>query len=57
MFPSLTLLKDNPSKGLSGLDRADLVHGFEGQKVKLTGVLDAKIKQIHVLKIELANSK
>jgi hypothetical protein len=39
------------------LDRADLVHGFEGQKVKLTGVLDAKTKQIHVLKIELATSK
>ena len=39
------------------LDRADLVHGFEGQKVKLTGVLDAKDKQIHVLKIELAKQK
>lgn len=39
------------------LDRGDLVHGFEGQKVKLTGVLDAKAKQIHVLKIELDNSK
>jgi hypothetical protein len=35
------------------LDRADLVHGFEGQRVKVTGVLDGKIKQIHVLKIEL----
>jgi hypothetical protein len=35
------------------LDRADLVHGFEGQKVKVSGVLDAKAKQIHVLKIEL----
>jgi hypothetical protein len=35
------------------LDRADLVHGFEGQKVKVTGVLDAKANQIHVLKIEL----
>jgi hypothetical protein len=39
------------------LDRADLVHGFEGQKVKLTGVLDAKAKQIHVLKIELESQK
>jgi hypothetical protein len=39
------------------LDRSDLVHGFEGQKVKVTGVLDAKLKQIHVLKIELENSK
>jgi hypothetical protein len=37
------------------LDRADLVHGFEGQKVKISGVLDAKTKQIHVLKIELEN--
>jgi len=35
------------------LDRADLVHGFEGQKVKLTGVLDAKANQIHVLRIEI----
>src|SRR5882672_8118826 len=28
------------------LDRADLVHGFEGQKVRVTGVLDAKARQI-----------
>lgn len=35
------------------LDRADLVHGFEGQKVVITGVLDTKANQIHVLKIEL----
>jgi hypothetical protein len=35
------------------LDRVDLVHGFEGQRVKLTGTLDGKAKQIHVLKIEL----
>jgi hypothetical protein len=39
------------------LDRSDMVHGFEGQKVKLTGTLDAKAKQIHVLKIELENEK
>jgi hypothetical protein len=39
------------------LDRSDLVHGFEGQKVKLTGTLDAKVKQIHVLKVELADQK
>jgi hypothetical protein len=39
--------------GVFRLDRADLVHGFEGQKVKVTGVLDAKIKQIHVMKVEL----
>jgi hypothetical protein len=35
------------------LDRSDLVHGFEGRKVMVTGVLDAKLKQIHVLKIDL----
>ncbi len=35
------------------LDRSDLVHGFEGRKVIITGVLDPKLKQIHVLKIEL----
>jgi hypothetical protein len=39
------------------LDRADLVHGFEGQKVRLTGILDPKLKQIHVLKIELESNK
>src|SRR5438067_10121707 len=31
------------------LDRADLVHGFEGRKAVVTGVLDSKLKQIHVL--------
>jgi hypothetical protein len=35
------------------LDRGDIVHGYEGHKVKITGVLDSKIKQIHVIKIEL----
>lgn len=35
------------------LDRPDLVHGFEGQKVRITGTLDAKVNQIHVMKIEL----
>lgn len=35
------------------LDRSDLVHGFEGQKVVINGVLDSKLKQIHVLKVEL----
>jgi hypothetical protein len=39
------------------LDRTDLVHGFEGQKVKINGVLDTKAKQIHVMKIELDNQK
>jgi hypothetical protein len=35
------------------LDRPDLVHGFEGQRVLVTGTLDSKLKQIHVLKIDL----
>jgi len=35
------------------LDRADLVHGFEGQRVKVTGTLDTKLKLIHVVKIDL----
>jgi hypothetical protein len=40
-------------KDVYRLDRADLVHGFEGQRVKITGTLDPKVNQIHVLKIEL----
>jgi hypothetical protein len=39
------------------LDRADLVHGFEGQKVKVTGTLDTKLNLIHVQKIELEAEK
>ena len=39
------------------LDRPDLVHGFEGQKVKITGTLDTKVSQIHVIKIELENQE
>lgn len=35
------------------LDRPDLVHGFEGQRVKITGTLDTKVNLIHVMKIEL----
>ena len=35
------------------LDRSDLVHGFEGQKVVINGVLDTKLNEIHVLKIDL----
>jgi putative hemolysin len=35
------------------LDRADLVHGFEGRGVVIDGILDPKLKQIHVLKIDL----
>src|ERR1700756_3844675 len=40
-------------KDVYRLDRPDLVHGFEGQKVKITGTLDTKVNQIHVIKIEL----
>jgi len=40
-------------KDVFRLDRADLVHGFEGRRVMIEGVLDPKLKQIHVLKIDL----
>jgi hypothetical protein len=39
------------------LDRADLVHGYEGQKVKVTGIFDARDRQIHVLSIELDDNQ
>lgn len=35
------------------LDRADLVHGFEGRRVVIKGELDTKLNQIHVLTIDL----
>jgi hypothetical protein len=35
------------------LDRADLVHGYEGKRVVITGTVDTKLKQIHVQKIDL----
>ena len=35
------------------LDRSDLVHGFEGRRVVVTGVLDSKLNQIHVLFAQL----
>jgi hypothetical protein len=40
-------------KDVFRLDRPDMVHGFEGQKVILTGTLDTKTNQIHVQKIAL----
>jgi hypothetical protein len=40
-------------KDVYRLDRADIVHGFEGQRVKITGTLNTKINQIHVIKIDL----
>src|ERR1700756_566811 len=42
-------------KDVYRLYRPDLVHGFEGQKVKVTGTLDSKTSQVHVIKIELDN--
>jgi hypothetical protein len=39
------------------LDRSDLVHGFEGHRVVITGTLEPKLKQIHVLKIDLEKSR
>jgi len=44
-------------KNVYRLDRPDMVHGFEGQKVKITGVLDPKVNQIHVLKIDLEENR
>jgi hypothetical protein len=35
------------------LDRSDLVHGYEGKRVVITGTVDTKLKQIHVQKIDL----
>lgn len=40
-------------KNVYRLDRSDLVHGFEGHKVVINGVLDTKLNQIHVIKIDL----
>jgi hypothetical protein len=40
-------------KNVYRLDRSDLVHGFEGHRVVVTGTLDSKANQIHVLKIDL----
>ena len=44
-------------KDVFRLDRTDLVHGFEGQKVRVTGVLDTKANMIHVVKIELDTAR
>jgi putative hemolysin len=45
------------AKEVYRLDRPDLVHGFEGQKVKITGTLEPKSNQLHVVKIELENQE
>src|ERR1700686_327332 len=34
-------------KDVYRLDRTDLVHGYEGQRVIVTGILDTKLNQIH----------
>jgi hypothetical protein len=44
-------------KNVYRLDRSDLVHGFEGRQVVITGVLDPKLNQIHVLKIHLEKNR
>jgi len=44
-------------KDVFRLDRADLVHGFEGQRVKVTGTLDTKLNLIHVQKIDLEDGR
>jgi len=44
-------------KNVYRLDRTDMVHGYEGHKVKITGVLDPKTNQIHVIKIDLDESR
>jgi hypothetical protein len=44
-------------KDVYRFDRADLVHGYEGRRVVVTGTLDPKLNQIHVLKIDLDNGR
>jgi len=44
-------------KDVYRLDRPDMVHGYEAHKVKITGVLDPKAKQIHVLKTDLEENQ
>lgn len=44
-------------KNVYRLDRSDLVHGFEGHRVIISGMLDTKLNQIHVLKIDLDEEK
>ncbi|HXP84711.1 MAG TPA: DUF5818 domain-containing protein [Bryobacteraceae bacterium] len=49
----LVLASGKDGKDVYRLDRPDLVHGFEGQKVIITGTLDGKANLIHVQKIDL----
>ena len=39
------------------LDNASAVQGFAGQKVKITGTLDAKTNTIHVVQIEVTDKR
>lgn len=49
----MVLSAGKDGKDVYRLDRPDLVHGFEGQKVVITGTLDSKVNLIHVQKIDL----
>ena len=53
MSTSADISFSRPDNDVYRLDRTDLVHGFEGRRVVINGVLDPKLKQIHVLKIDL----
>ena len=53
----LVLSSGKDGKDVYRLDRADLVHGFEGHRVIITGTLDPKLNQIHVLKIDLEQNR
>ncbi len=44
-------------KNVFRLDRADLVHGYEGRRVRITGILDTRANQIHVVKIVLDENR
>ena len=46
------LVSGKDGRDVLRLDRPELVHGFEGRKVKITGILDSKSGHIHVLKVE-----
>jgi hypothetical protein len=48
----LVLVSGKDGKDVYHLDRPELIHGFEGEKVKITGILDSKSTHLHVLKIE-----
>lgn len=49
----LVLASGKDGRDVYRLDRADLVHGFEGRHVKVVGILDSKNERLHVVKVEL----